>query len=144
VAFVVCLFNETYIHVCVYVNILLIASTNGISNIKTIYYYFFVTDCGLPPFVVNATAALNSTTLLGSTATYTCDVGFVMNGSGVINCLSSGWEAEPICVTGSDCLNAHCLILFVFTSSVFGCLLTLIMQYLCFKISRYLYYSISI
>ena len=69
-------------------------------KLQIIYHYFFFVDCGPPPFVVNASAAVYSTTLLGSTATYTCDVGFGINGSEVINCRSSGWDAEPQCVTG--------------------------------------------
>jgi len=79
-----------------------LACINGISTIKPniIYHYSFVSDCGPPPVVVNAPAAEYSSTLLGSTATYTCDVGFGINGSRVINCLSSGWDEEPQCVTG--------------------------------------------
>ena len=66
-------------------------------------FYAFVTDCGLPPVVVNATAAEYSTTLLGSTATYTCDVGFWIIGCSVIKCLFSGWETQPQCVSGKSC-----------------------------------------
>jgi len=72
---------------------------------QIIYPYSFVADCGPPPVVVNVSAAEYSTTLLGSTATFTCDVGFGINGSGVISCLSSGWEAAPECVKGDDCVN---------------------------------------
>jgi len=75
---------------------------------QIIYHYSLITDCGPPPVVVNAAVAVYSTTLLGSTATFTCDVGFGINGSGVISCLSSGWEAGPECVTGDDCLKARC------------------------------------
>jgi len=66
------------------------------------YLYFSFADCGPPPVVVNASAAEYSSTLLGSTATYTCIDGFGINGSEVIGCVSSGWEAEPQCVTGDD------------------------------------------
>jgi len=101
-------------------------SINGISSLKLqiIYHNSFVADCGPPPVVVNATAAEYSTTLLGSTATYTCNVGFEINGSGVISCLSSGWEGGPQCVTGDDWLRTHRILLFVFACSVFHCFLT--------------------
>ena len=76
-------------------------------------FSIFNLDCDLPPTIMNAPTAVFSATLLGSTATYTCDVGFGISGSGVINCLSAGWEAVPQCVTGIDCLKSHCLLLYV-------------------------------
>jgi len=91
-------------------------------KLQIIYHNFFVTDCGAPPVVVNATTAEYSTTLLGSTATYTCDIGFEISGSGVISCLSSGWEGGPQCVTGEDWLREHrisMLFLLVSFSTVF-------------------------
>ena len=54
--------------------------------------------------VVNAATPVYSVTLLGSTAVYTCNVGFGISGTGVVNCLSSGWETEPQCLTGRLCL----------------------------------------
>lgn len=54
-------------------------------------------DCGPPPVVVNAAAALYSATLLGTTATYTCNVFYEIEGPDVIECLSSGWETAPHC-----------------------------------------------
>ena len=54
-------------------------------------------DCGPPPVVENAAAAFFSVTLLGSTATYTCYLGFEVKGSDVIECLSSGWQTAPHC-----------------------------------------------
>jgi len=53
--------------------------------------------CGLPPDVENAAAPVYSATLLESTATYTCDAGFEMIGSGDIKCVQSGWETGPEC-----------------------------------------------
>ena len=50
--------------------------------------------------VENATAPVYSATLLGSTATYTCNVGLGIIGSSVVVCQLSGWEATPQCVTG--------------------------------------------
>ena len=38
------------------------------------------------------------------TATYTCISGFGVRGSGLIACLSSGWEAAPQCVKGKSSL----------------------------------------
>jgi len=59
-----------------------------------------VQGCGPPPTVVNAEAALYSATLVGSTAMYICNGGFKINGSDVIKCHLSGWEAEPQCLKG--------------------------------------------
>jgi len=77
---------------------------------RIIHHYSFITDCGSPPVGINAAVAVYSTTLLGSTASYTCDVGFGINGSGVISCISSGWEALSECVKGDDCVNAQCFV----------------------------------
>ena len=112
---------------------------------QIIHHYFFVSDCGPPPVVVNATAALNSATLLGSTATYSCDVGLGINGSEVISCTSSGWDEEPQCVTGDNCLHEPCslyLILFVFSCSVLCFPPTLFRQYYCFTVHRRHYFTI--
>lgn len=62
--------------------------------------FIYIQGCGPPPVVVNAAAPEYSSTLLGSKATYTCNDGFGINGSDVIECLLSGWEATPQCVTG--------------------------------------------
>ena len=58
---------------------------------------FNTQGCGPPPDVENAAAPAYSDTELGSTATYTCDAGFGIIGSGDIQCTSSGWEAGPKC-----------------------------------------------
>jgi len=58
---------------------------------------FNTQGCGTPPDVENAAAPVYSATVLGSTATYTCDAGFRMIGSVDIQCTSSGWEAGPEC-----------------------------------------------
>ena len=50
--------------------------------------------------VENATTPVYSATLLGSTATYTCNVGLGIIGSSVVVCQLSGWEATPHCETG--------------------------------------------
>ena len=63
--------------------------------------FLLFADCGSPPVIVNAAAPVYFYTLLGSTATYTCNTGFGISGPEIIRCLSSGWEAAPQCVTGT-------------------------------------------
>ena len=74
------------------------------------YHVSFITDCGPLPVVVNAPAAVYSNTLLGSTASYTCNVGFGIMGCRVIKCLFSGWETEPQCVTGNGFFYMYVII----------------------------------
>jgi len=62
--------------------------------------FLLFADCSPPPVVENAAVPVYSYTLLGSTATYSCNDGFVISGPEIINCLLSGWEAAPQCVTG--------------------------------------------
>jgi len=64
------------------------------------YKVSYAQGCGPPPVVENATAPVYSATLLGSTATYSCNAGFGINGSSVVVCQLSGWEATPQCVKG--------------------------------------------
>ena len=70
-----------------------------------------ILGCGPPPVVENAAPAVYSATLLGSTASYTCNAGFGIRGSVTIKCLSEGWESEPQCVTGDLCLNSFVTLL---------------------------------
>ena len=60
------------------------------------WLYFSVVDCGSLESPDNGTVDLSEGTTFGSTAVYSCDEIFVLDGNSTRVCLSSGvWSNEP-------------------------------------------------
>ena len=64
-------------------------------------------DCGPLSNPVNGVVDTSEGTTFGSTATYTCNLNFVLNGSSVRTCTAEGvWGGEtPTCTGKTQCKN---------------------------------------
>ena len=57
-------------------------------------------SCGSPPSIPNGSAGTPSSTMVGGTVTYSCDIGYIMSdaANNLVTCLSIGeWSAPPSC-----------------------------------------------
>lgn len=71
-------------------------------RLLNIYYFYFFSEikCGIPPVPVNARVKVSNEKLVaGTTATYTCDDGYELFGSSLIQCAPGGmWNGDlPFC-----------------------------------------------
>ncbi len=75
---------------------------------KSPFLYTVVVDCGSLSAPSNGIVTVPITTL-GSTATYTCNLGYQVTGLMVRMCSVSGWtEDDPVCTgEGEECIYAN-------------------------------------
>ncbi len=67
------------------------------------------TSCGCPPTVTSGSYEMPINTVVGTSMTYSCDIGFTLSGSATITCLNSGnWSTLPSC-TGimNTCMHEY-------------------------------------
>ena len=65
--------------------------------LSCVVYSFAVVDCNTPP-TINDGSRIVTTTTYQSTATYSCNNGYIMSGSPTVTCLASGsWSPTPTC-----------------------------------------------
>jgi len=77
--------------------------------------FFFSSDCGILPAVINGTVDQSGGTLYMDSTLFTCDLGFNLLGSSVRTCGPDGnWDnAQPTCdLNGTEkqiLITLHCL-----------------------------------
>ena len=65
--------------------------------LSCVVYSFAVVDCNMPP-TINDGSRMFTTTTYQSTATYSCNNGYILTGSPTVTCLASGsWSTRPTC-----------------------------------------------
>jgi hypothetical protein len=66
-------------------------------------FRFLISDCGQTLVVANGTVTYSQGTEFPSNATVTCETDYVLKGSAVVQCLSSGhWSSPPTCLKGKQ------------------------------------------
>ncbi len=64
-----------------------------------------IVSCNSPPSVPNGSPGTPTTTTVGGTVIYSCNIGYILSGSATVNCEASGsWSIRPTC-EGEQCVN---------------------------------------